>query len=43
MPGAEKLLGEGDFLLSDGVSIIRAQAANLSEQEIEKVVQFFKE
>ena len=43
MPGAEKLLGEGDSLLSDGVSIIRAQAANLSEQEIEKVVQFFKE
>ena len=43
MPGAEKLLGEGDFLLSEGVNLIRAQAANLSEQEIEKVLQFFKE
>ena len=43
MPGAEQLLGDGDFLLGEGGGLTRAQAALLSDGEIRRIVQFFSE
>lgn len=43
-PGAEELLGKGDLLfLKDGSTLIRAQCAWVSDEEIERVVAFVKE
>jgi len=41
--GAEKLLGQGDMLLSENGKIRRLQGAFLSPNEIEQVVNFVKE
>jgi DNA segregation ATPase FtsK/SpoIIIE, S-DNA-T family len=41
-PGAEKLLGRGDMLLSENGLIRRLQGAYLSPQEIEKLTEFIK-
>jgi S-DNA-T family DNA segregation ATPase FtsK/SpoIIIE len=41
-PGAEKLLGRGDMLLSENGMIRRLQGAYLSPQEIEALVDFIK-
>jgi DNA segregation ATPase FtsK/SpoIIIE, S-DNA-T family len=41
-PGAEKLLGRGDMLLSENGLIRRLQGAFLSPQEIESLVEFIK-
>ncbi len=43
-PGAEELLGKGDLLfLKDGSTLIRAQCAWVSDEEIERVSAFVKE
>jgi S-DNA-T family DNA segregation ATPase FtsK/SpoIIIE len=42
-PGAEKLLGRGDMLLSENGMIRRLQGAYLSPQEIEALVDFIKQ
>ena len=38
IPGAEKLTGQGDMLLSQGAKLTRVQAAEISESEKEKIL-----
>jgi S-DNA-T family DNA segregation ATPase FtsK/SpoIIIE len=41
-PGAELLLGKGDLLFKDGKGLMRAQSAYVSDNEIERVVEWWK-
>jgi S-DNA-T family DNA segregation ATPase FtsK/SpoIIIE len=42
-PGADKLLGQGDMLLSENGKIRRLQGAYLSTSEIEAITDFIKD
>ncbi len=39
-PGAERLLGRGDMLISMGVELTRVQCASVDESEIERIVDY---
>ena len=40
MPGAEKLIGKGDMLLSQGVNLERIQGGYISTEEVSAIVEF---
>ena len=40
MPGAEKLIGEGDMLLSQGMNLERLQGGYISKEEVSAIVEY---
>ena len=40
MPGAEKLIGEGDMLLSQGMNLERLQGGYISKEEVSAIIEY---